>query len=193
MLKEKIAILEAALSTLADTEGTVNVALRELADINFALDESLIVAITNVRGTITFANNEFCQISKYSREELIGQNHRIINSGYHSTEFFRDMWKTIANGYIWRGEIKNKGKDGAFYWMDTTIVPSLNKQGKPYQYVSFRNEITSRKLAEEQLETLISTMPDVVIFKDAQGRWLKANNAALDLFELPELRVVDAR
>jgi nitrogen fixation negative regulator NifL len=184
MLEEKLRILEAALSGLEDPDGVVKATLRQLADINYALDESLIVAVTDVRGNITFANKMFCKISKYSRDELLGQNHRIVNSGYHSREFFREMWRTIANGRIWRGEIKNKAKDGTFYWMDTTIVPCLNEQGKPYQYVSFRNEITPRKLAEEQLQTLIATMPDIVIFLDGEGRWLKANRAALSFFGL---------
>jgi PAS domain S-box-containing protein len=139
---------------LKETLNTLESAMKELLEINNALDEALIVAMTDQRGTITFANKKFCEISKYSREELLGQNHRIINSGYHSKEFFKDMWRTIANGKIWRGELRNKAKDGSFYWMDTTIVPCLDEHGKPYQYVSFRIDITERKRVEEYLRRM---------------------------------------
>jgi len=118
---------------------------KELNDLKYALDKAAIVFITNVKGIVTYVNERFCELSLYSKDELIGKTPRILNSGFHSKDFFDDTWNTIKNGNIWRGEIKNKKKNGEFYWLDTVIVPILDETGKPYQYFSIRYDITEKK------------------------------------------------
>ena len=160
-------------------EGILRKTLKELSDIKFAIDQAAIVAITDHRGIIQYVNDKVYEISQYSREELIGKTHSILNSGYHPQEFFRNLWSTISSGQVWRGEIKNRAKDGSYYWVNTTIVPFLNDLGQPYQYLAIRFDITERKRVEEALQesqkhnhSLLNAIPDLMLRLNSRGVFL---------------------
>ncbi|MCK5664081.1 MAG: PAS domain S-box protein, partial [Thiotrichaceae bacterium] len=162
---------------------------QSLTDLEFhkqAIDEHSIVSITDVKGNILYANDKFCNISQYSKDELIGQNHRVVRSRQHDDKFFKEMWRTVSRGNNWHGVFANRARDGSIYWVDSTIIPRINEQGKPYQYIGIRTDITAQKRAEEQAKLLArfpAENPDPVIRFDAVGNLLYANPASKLILE----------
>ncbi|MCH2206518.1 MAG: PAS domain S-box protein [Lentisphaerales bacterium] len=153
--------IRSQLRELQNNEGGVALAdgwsesLQQLCELKYALDETSIIAVTDVKGVITYVNQKFCEISQYSREELIGKTHKVVWSDHHTKGFFKEMWEQISSGKVWRQEICNCAKDGSLYWVDTTIVPFLDEKGKPYQYLAIRNETTDKILMRKALENLL--------------------------------------
>jgi two-component system, cell cycle sensor histidine kinase and response regulator CckA len=155
--------------------------VKELTDIKFALDQAAIIVTTDQHGRITYVNDKYCQISRYSREELVGQVHRMVDAGYHSEEFIRNIWDTIENGEVWHGELRHRAKDGSVYWVNTTVVPFLDESGRPFQYISILTDVTERKLVEERMRqqaSLLDHAQDAILVCDLNLKILYWNSGA---------------
>jgi PAS domain S-box-containing protein len=157
-------------------EEALRQSLKDLAEFKFALDEHCIVWIVNKESIITYVNDKFCEISKYSRSELIGQHRNVVSSGYHPQSFFDDMRETINRGRVWHGEVKLRAKDGSYFWVDSTVVPFLDEKGRSYQFITIRTDITARKRIEESLReseerfrTMADNAPVMIWTSDANG------------------------
>ncbi|RFC39199.1 MAG: PAS domain S-box-containing protein [Candidatus Nitrotoga sp. LAW] len=193
------------ISLRQETENNLRIAydnlretLSELEFQKYALDQHAIVSMTDPNGRITYANSKFCELSRYSHEELLGHDHRILNSGHHPRSFFKEMWKVISHGKIWHGEVKNRRKDGIYYWVDSTIIPLLNDQGIPLRYISIRTDITARKEIEIQIEEqrafyeqISETLDEGLVVQDVNGRCIYMNSEAERLLGWSRAELVD--
>lgn len=177
-------------------QSTEEISALDLQGVLQALDKLVIVSATDTEGTITYANNKFTEVSKYSREELLGQNHRILKSGAHTAEFYENLWRTISSGEIWRGVIKNKAKDGSFYWVDTSITPIFNNDSKVVRYITVRLPITEQKELEEKTKMfsrVIEGTSQAWGIAGLDGMMISANTAFVNFFgyTLDELKTIN--
>jgi PAS domain S-box-containing protein len=171
-------------------EGELKKSLKEIVGYKRILDESSIIAITDLHGIINYANDNFCKVSKYNREELIGKSHNIVNSGFHPKSFMNDLWQTISSGHIWRGEIKNKAKDGSIYWVDTTIAPFFDLNGKIYQYVAVRTDVTAKKLLAQYSISLIEASRDPLVTINTHGKITDLNAAMIKVTGISRDKII---
>jgi len=183
---------------LEESQQKINKSLKELELQKYAYDQHAIIATTDVKGTILSANQKFSEISGYTFEELIGKNHRILNSGYHDVNFFKEMYREISHGKVWKSEICNKNKQGELYWVDTTIIPFLNSKGKPETYIAIRADITDRKNAQRGLarseamaRSIFNSVADGIITISNEGKIMSSNPAANDIFGYHETELVN--
>ena len=187
-----------------ETEKVLSQTAKELDDVKYALEQSATVSVTDQNGDILYVNDKFCEISKYNREELIGNNHRMIKSGFHPNEVYEDLWSTITKGKIWRSELCNKAKDGSIWWGGATIVPFLDEQGNPYQYIGIRSDITDRKKMEKEVEkvneaillrerlfrSLVEHSHDIIFLLDEKGVIQYITPNVKDILSQPDKEII---
>jgi len=178
---------------IKNSNNELRTALSELSRQQYALDQHAIVAITDKAGTIIFVNDKFCEVSGYSQKQLIGANHRLINSGVHPKQFFSEMFNTIASGLVWHGRICNRNQNGKLYWVETTISPYKDEEGIVQQYIAIRTDITKQKIFEEEQEIRLKVAAIKLAITNtlADGRSLKEqlSEGLLYLFQLPKFNL----
>ncbi len=196
-------LLAAALRARAESRHQANEArhaLRETAALRTAVDQHSIVSVADAKGRIVAINDMFCKISGYTREELVGKDHRVLNSGHHPKSFWVDMWRTTASGQSWHGEVCNRAKDGSLYWVDSIIVPFRGADGKIEKFVSIRTDITARvngqariAASELRLRTIIDAEPECVKVIGPDDVLLEMNPSGLALFEAESVEQIRDR